>query len=99
MRALFDIARGGKREPMRARGYAEICLRGPNGEPELLGALGAAPLPEIFLGYGKRDRYARASELLARRLPGACVTTVEGGHDWPTWSELWRIMLAQAFAE
>jgi predicted esterase len=119
-------------EPMRARGYTEICLlgislggmgsiayacrhghgiskvillapflgvRGPNGEPELLGALGAAPLPEIFLGYGKRDRYARTSELLARHLPGARVTIVEGGHDWSTWSELWRIMLAQAFAQ
>lgn len=76
-----------------------LGLRGANGEPELLGALGEAALPEVFLGYGRRDRYARASELLAQRLPAARVSIVEGGHDWPTWIELWNLMLAQAFAK
>ena len=56
-------------------------------------------LPEIFLGYGTRDRYARTSELLAQRLPAARVSTVAGGHDWPTWIKLWKIMLVQAFAK
>ncbi len=119
-------------QPLRKRGYAEICmlgislggmgsiayacrhgravgklmllapflgLRGANREPELLGALGDAALPEVFLGYGRQDRYARASELLAQRLPAARVSIAEGGHDWPTWIELWHLMLAQAFAK
>src|SRR5260221_9870806 len=76
-----------------------LGLRGANGEPELLGALGDAALPEVFLGYGRQDRYARASELLAQRLPAARVSIAEGGHDWPTWIELWHLMLAQAFAK
>ena len=76
-----------------------LGLRGANGEPELLGALGDAALPEVFLGYGRQDRYARASALLAQRLPAARVSIAEGGHDWPTWIELWHLMLAQAFAK
>ena len=76
-----------------------LGVRGANGEPELLGALSDEALPEIFLGYGTRDRYARTSELLAQRLPAARVSTVAGGHDWPTWLKLWKIMLVQAFAK
>jgi len=74
-----------------------LGLRDANGEPELLGELAGSRLPDIFLGYGTRDRYAGTSHLLARRLPAERVTTLEGGHDWPTWIELWKIMLAQAF--
>jgi alpha-beta hydrolase superfamily lysophospholipase len=75
-----------------------LGLRDANREPELLRELARSPLPNIFLGYGTRDRYARASELLARRLPAGRVTTLDGGHDWPTWLELWKIMLALAVA-
>jgi pimeloyl-ACP methyl ester carboxylesterase len=50
-------------------------------------------LPRIHLGYGTDDRYAPASELLARELPGAQVVTVEGEHDWATWLSLWERLL------
>ena len=49
--------------------------------------------PAIHLGYGTEDRFAAASELLAERLPPARVLSVTGGHDWPTWSRLWRELL------
>lgn len=74
-----------------------LGLPDANREPELLAELAQATLPEIFLGYGAQDRYARASELLARRLPAGRVTKLAGGHDWPTWGRLWNVMLAQAF--
>jgi pimeloyl-ACP methyl ester carboxylesterase len=74
-----------------------LGLPDANREPELLAQLAQAPLRDIFLGYGTGDRYARASELLARRLPAERVTKLEGGHDWPTWTRLWNVMLAQVF--
>ena len=49
--------------------------------------------PALHLGYGRRDRYALASAMLARRLPSSQVVTIDGGHDWATWLELWRRML------
>jgi pimeloyl-ACP methyl ester carboxylesterase len=52
-------------------------------------------LPKIYLGYGTRDRFAPASIVLAERLPGRRVATVEGGHDWPTWINLWNKLLEQ----
>ena len=50
-------------------------------------------LPRVHLGYGIDDRYAPASELLARELPRAQVVSVEGEHDWATWLKLWEILL------
>lgn len=52
-------------------------------------------LPKIYLGYGTRDRFAPASIMLAERLPSRRVATVEGGHDWPTWVNLWNKLLEQ----
>jgi pimeloyl-ACP methyl ester carboxylesterase len=75
-----------------------LGLPDENRRPELLAQIADARLPGIYLGYGRQDRYARASELLAQRLPPERVTTIDGGHDWPTWSRLWGIMLGQAFA-
>ena len=50
--------------------------------------------PEIYLAYGERDRYAKASHLLAARLPSDHVLTdKEGQHDWSTWITLWRRLL------
>jgi hypothetical protein len=74
-----------------------LGLPDAKGEPELLGELARLDMPNIFLGYGMQDRYARTSGLLAQRLPANRVTTVEGGHDWPTWTRLWNLMLPQAF--
>jgi len=47
----------------------------------------------VFLGYGLQDDFAEANGLLARLLPPSQVVTVTGGHDWPTWRELWRRFL------
>ena len=49
-----------------------------------------AQTPAIYLGYGTRDRYAGASALLVGRLPAERVVTIDGGHDWATWLELWE---------
>jgi pimeloyl-ACP methyl ester carboxylesterase len=49
--------------------------------------------PHVHLGYGTDDRYAPASELLARELPGAQVVSAEGEHDWATWLMLWELLL------
>jgi S-formylglutathione hydrolase FrmB len=53
----------------------------------------AEDVPAIHLGYGTEDRFVAASELLAQRLPSTHVVSTEGGHDWPTWSNLWRKLL------
>lgn len=55
--------------------------------------VGHPNLPRIYLGYGTDDRYAPASKMLAQRLPARQVVTVQGGHDWPTWSKLWERLL------
>ncbi len=53
----------------------------------------AEGLPPLYLGYGLADRFAANHQLLADALPAGHVFTVEGGHDWPQWSQLWRQML------
>ena len=53
----------------------------------------AGDLPKIFLGYGTDDRFAAASKILAERLPAAQVVTIQGGHDWATWTRLWQLLL------
>jgi pimeloyl-ACP methyl ester carboxylesterase len=47
----------------------------------------------LYLGYGQADRFARGHRLLADLLPPSCVITVEGGHNWLSWSLLFRRML------
>jgi pimeloyl-ACP methyl ester carboxylesterase len=54
---------------------------------------GDPALPRIHLGYGSEDRYAPASELLARELPAAHVVSMQGEHDWETWLKLWERLL------
>jgi pimeloyl-ACP methyl ester carboxylesterase len=54
---------------------------------------GDPALPRIHLGYGSEDRYAPASELLARELPAAHVASMQGEHDWETWLKLWERLL------
>ena len=81
-----------------------LGVRGVDRRPELLGTLSRhraseRRLPDMHLGYGTRDRYARTSAMLERWLPAGRTTTIDGGHDWPTWIALWKIMLARAFAE
>lgn len=61
-------------------------------EEQLWTFLGAksATLPVTYLLAGRDDRYARGQRLFADLLPAKRVTTIVGGHDWPTWSALWR---------
>jgi hypothetical protein len=49
--------------------------------------------PSVQLGYGSADRFVQASALLAELLPGEAVAINDGGHDWPTWRALWRVIL------
>ncbi len=46
--------------------------------------------PRLLLGHGRADRYADASRLLAEHMPPDRLAVAEGGHDWPTWTTLWR---------
>lgn len=50
-------------------------------------------LPPIYLGYGKSDRFAYGQELLAQNLPPERVIAIEGGHNWQTWSALWKFFV------
>jgi len=50
----------------------------------------SAALPPTWLLCGGRDSLGRGHRLLATLLPAARVTTIDGAHDWPTWSALWR---------
>jgi pimeloyl-ACP methyl ester carboxylesterase len=52
--------------------------------------------PAAYLGFGASDRYAAASEMLARQLPAERVVRIPGEHDWPTWTRLWRALLAKS---
>ncbi|MGQ0524056.1 MAG: alpha/beta hydrolase-fold protein [Betaproteobacteria bacterium] len=52
-------------------------------------------VPAIYLGWGRADRFAPASELLAQRLPAERVAAMQGGHDWKTWTQLWEHFLDQ----
>ena len=48
---------------------------------------------ELWLGYGRGDRFANSQELLARVLPADSVACIDGAHDWPTWQKLWGAFL------
>jgi pimeloyl-ACP methyl ester carboxylesterase len=48
----------------------------------------------IYLGYGAKDRFAASNALLAEALPANHVVSLPGGHNWPTWKRLWRLLLA-----
>lgn len=50
--------------------------------------------PRLQLGYGRSDRFVATANLLAGCLREAQVHVVDGGHDWPTWTALWRQLLA-----
>ena len=54
------------------------------------------PYPHLLLGHGDHDRYADASRLLAGHLAPDRLAIIPGGHDWPTWTRLWRDLLPHA---
>jgi enterochelin esterase-like enzyme len=48
---------------------------------------------QLHLGFGRDDRFSAAHRLLAQSLPAASVDSIEGGHDWRTWTRLWENFL------
>lgn len=56
------------------------------------GGLGDARIP-VHLAWGTRDDFDRANRMLSGMLPDDHVYTVDGGHDWEAWTELWRQFL------
>ena len=55
--------------------------------------LGTRARAELYLGYGRADRFVVSDDLLAVALPPDRVFTTDGGHDWPPWRALWQRML------
>ena len=55
-----------------------------------LQALASRPHVPLWLGYGSEDRFAGGHALMAAVLAPHQVTTLAGGHDWPTWLRLWQ---------
>lgn len=49
---------------------------------------GAEAGPDIYLGFGRSDKLARADALLADALPDDHVSVIPGAHDWHTWRHL-----------
>ncbi len=49
----------------------------------------------VYIGYGRRDKFARANELLAQALPAERVFAIPGRHNWQTWKRLWHLFLVQ----
>ena len=56
--------------------------------------------PEVWVGWGTRDRLAADDATLAAALPKERVFTTNGGHDWRTWRRLFDAFLQRSsFAE
>jgi pimeloyl-ACP methyl ester carboxylesterase len=52
----------------------------------------------LHLGFGREDRFADSHRLMAAALPAEDVDVVTGGHDWPTWLQLWQNFLDARFS-
>ena len=52
-----------------------------------------AAIPEIVLAFGEADPFVEGHRLLATSLLQTHVLTVQGGHRWPVWRELWKVFL------
>lgn len=87
--AAGGLARWEPRMPLAADDWARDIWSGLRRSPTP-----AQPMPRLVLGYGTRDSLAPANRLLAETLPAERVFTADGGHDWRTWGELWRAILA-----
>ncbi|HEX9020882.1 MAG TPA: alpha/beta hydrolase [Nitrospirota bacterium] len=48
---------------------------------------------QIYLGYGRGDRFTYAQDYLASLMPPQQVIVVDGGHNWETWKKLWDLFL------
>lgn len=48
------------------------------------------PKPRIYVGYGRNDNFADGIKLLGELLPPGDLRHLPGGHDWKTWTALWK---------
>lgn len=77
---------------VNAPGAAPIAAGDPDADRQIWRGLQAETglgCP-VFLGWGLQDRFNTSHALMAGLLPAGRSDAVEGGHDWPTWSLLWR---------
>ncbi|MBB3176881.1 pimeloyl-ACP methyl ester carboxylesterase [Variovorax sp. Sphag1AA] len=93
----LDIANAGGLMRWRA---PTSTLPGDNAEQRMWAWLrrygtqpGAPDMPQLYLGFGRDDRFAFSHELLAAVLPADHVFRTDGGHDWPEWRRLWQEIL------
>lgn len=61
---------------------------------EISNPTAAANRPTLFMGCGSRDDFAPAVELVRALLPAQHTRMIDGGHDWVTWRQLWRDLIA-----
>lgn len=68
---------------MQAEEHADCGMRGGS-------------IPEVYLGYGRDDRFAPGQSLMAQALGSResnNIDTIAGGHEWPVWRKLWENFL------
>jgi pimeloyl-ACP methyl ester carboxylesterase len=100
--APFLGTQGTIAEIASAGGLTRWCAQGSNATPSEHGLLtwlqeySASPpaRPVMYLGYGNADRFALGHRLLAAILPQHRVMQNDGAHDWPSWLELCRQIIA-----
>lgn len=48
---------------------------------------------DVFLGYGRGDRFSHEQDYFASLLPRERVIAIDGGHRWGTWKRIWALLL------
>jgi hypothetical protein len=87
------IAAGGLRQwrppqPIAERDFSRrllVWLQG-YGQPEV-------QRPDLYLGYGAADDFARKNRMLGDLLPRDRLFVAPGGHTWAPWLQIWDAML------
>lgn len=54
---------------------------------------GDSDRPLLYIGYGDKDKFAKANALLADILPKQQIFVINGRHNWATWKRLWHNVL------
>ena len=55
--------------------------------------MGDSDRPLLYIGYGNKDKFAKANALLADILPRQQIFVIKGRHNWATWKSLWNNVL------
>ena len=90
--------------PLRWKGPAREAVTADNYQRQAWGWLAEVISrrqagPEIYLGYGSKDKSARNHGVLAGALPPDHVYRDEGDHDWGPWRSLFaQFLTSSAFA-